>query len=259
MKKEYNKKFIMNSIYNHRSIRKFTAKQIEEEKLQAIYNAISRASNTGNMQWYSVVVTTSEEIKDRLCTEAHFNQQMVKSAPLVLTFCADINRFNKWCSQRNAAPGYDNFLSLYTATIDATIAAQNACIAAEEQDLGICYLGTTNYNAQKIIDILALPKFVLPVTTVVVGYADESPELTERLPLEAIIHNETYTDYTEEKIDALYEGKEALKENISFVKENNTENLAQIFTNIRYTKTNNIVFSQSLLDTLKKQGFMNNE
>ena len=94
---------------------------------------------------------------------------MVKQAPVVLTFCADFNRFNKWCRLRKAEPGYDNFLSFITAAIDALLVAQNVCVAAEDAGLGICYLGTTTYMADKIIEILDLPEGVVPVTTVTLG------------------------------------------------------------------------------------------
>ena len=70
---------------------------------------------------------------------------MVTEAPVLLTFCADFNRFNKWCLLNNAVPGYDNFLSFMTAAIDALLVAQTVCIAAEARGLGICYLGTTTY------------------------------------------------------------------------------------------------------------------
>jgi nitroreductase len=108
------------------------------------------------MQVYSIIVTKSDEVKQQLAP-CHFNQGMVTQAPVVLTFCADFNRFNKWCVQRNAKPGYDNFLSFFTAAIDALLVAQNVCIAAEQNGLGICYLGTTTYTADKIIDVLTLP------------------------------------------------------------------------------------------------------
>lgn len=249
----------MKTITEHRSIRKFKNKKIEDNKLDLIYRAIAMASNTGNMQLYSVIATTAQNIKDALCEQAHFNQQMVKQAPLVLTFCADLNRFNKWCTLRNANPGYDNFLSFYTASIDSVIAAQNACIAAEEQGLGICYLGTTNYNAHKIIEILSIPKNVVPVTTIVIGYPDETPPQTERLPLQAIIHKDIYNDYSDDDINNLHYEKENLTANKKFVEENKTENLAQIFTNKRYTKENNVYFSKLLLDIIEKQGFNNNK
>jgi FMN reductase (NADPH) len=210
------------------------------------------------MQVYSIVVTTNQDIKDQLLP-CHFNQGMVKQAPVVLTFCADFNRFNKWCLQRNAIPGYDNFLSFFTAAIDALLVAQNVCIAAEEQGLGICYLGTTTYTADKIIDILKLPKGVVPVTTVVIGYPDEAPELTDRLPLASVIHQDIYQDYSEGDIDQIYAGKEALPFTQKLLKENNKETFAQIFTDNRYTKKDNVAFSKVLLKVLEQQGFMNNE
>lgn len=250
---------MLDTIFNHRSIRKYKSDAIPENVMNDIYQAISMASNTGNMQIYSVIETTDEDLRTQLCEKAHFNQPMVKQAPVVLTFCADLNRFNKWCSQRKTKPGYDNFLSFYTASIDATIAAQNACIAAEAHGLGICYLGTTNYNADAIIEILDLPKDVVPVTTVVLGYPDESPELTERLPLKSIIHKEKYNDFSKEDIDTIYDERDNSEFTKALIEENGTETLAQVFTEKRYTETNNKVFSQKLLSAIEKQGFMNNK
>jgi len=248
----------MNVILNHRSIRKYKSDPIEESILNDILYAGTRASTTGNMQVYSIIVTTDQEIKNQL-SPCHFNQPMVKQAPVVLTFCADFNRFNKWCSQRKATPGYDNFLSFFTAAIDALLAAQNVCIAAEEKGLGICYLGTTTYTADKIIEILKLPKGVVPVTTVVVGYPDETPELTDRLPLASILHKEIYQDFSEGDIDQTYLAKESLPLTQKLLQENNKETLAQIFTDNRYTKKDNVAFSKVLLKVLEQQGFMNNE
>jgi hypothetical protein len=175
---------------------------------------------------------------------------------VVLTFCADFNRFNKWCRLRNADPGYDNFLSFMTAAIDALIVAQTVCIAAESKGLGICYLGTTTYMAHKIIEILKLPKGVVPVTTVTIGWPDERPDQVDRLPLNSIIHNEVYTDYPDEDIDLYYSEKEERSDSQQFVKENNKSTLAQVFTDIRYKKEDNVTFSKILLQVLKDQGFM---
>lgn len=248
----------MNAIFNHRSIRKYKGDPISKDILEKILHAASRASTTGNMQVYSIVVTTDNNIKKQLW-EAHFKQDMVLQAPIVLTFLADFNRFNKWCKNRKAVPGYDNFLSFFTAAIDALLAAQNAALEAEEHGLGICYLGTTIYMAKKIIEILHLPKGVVPVTTIVLGYPDENPPLTDRLPLEGIVHYETYKDYSVEDINKIYAEKEALPSNKELVEINKTETLAQIFTEKRYTKKDNVAFSQALLQVLQEQGFMNNE
>jgi hypothetical protein len=184
---------------------------------------------------------------------------MIKQAPLVLTFCADFNRFNKWCSQRKAVPGYDNFLSFTTATIDALLVTQNVALAAESFGLGICYLGTTTYMTKKIISILELPKFVIPVATLVLGYPDEIPPLTDRIPLSGVVHYEKYKDYSKEDIDTIYQEKEALPFSKELLKINNKETLAQIFTDNRYKKSDNVTFSKMLLEVLGEQGYMNNE
>lgn len=249
---------MLDTIFNHRSIRKYADREIDREILKKILVAGSRASTTGNMQVYSIIVTTQQDLKEKLW-QAHFKQDMVMQAPVILTFCADFNRFNQWCTQRKANPGYDNFLSFYTASIDALLVAQNVALAAESYDLGICYLGTTTYMAESIIGILNIPKYVVPVTTLVVGYPDESPALTDRLPLEAVVHNENYQNYTPEMIDELYREKESLELTKQLLVENGKETLAQVFTDNRYTKKDNVTFSKALLSILAKQGFMENE
>lgn len=249
---------MIQTILNHRSIRKYSEQEIEKHILDEILIAGTKASTTGNMQVYSIIVTRDEAIKNQLW-EVHFKQDMVKQAPLILTFCADFNRFNKWCKLRDAAPGYDNFLSFYTASIDALLAAQNVAVAAESHGLGICYLGTTTYMADKIISILDIPKNVVPVTTIVIGYPDENPGLTDRLPLEGIVHYEKYTEFGEHKINEIYTEKEKLPSTKELIEINQTENLAQIFTDKRYTKKDNIHFSKSFLNVINKQGFMNHE
>lgn len=248
----------MHTILNHRSIRKYQDKPIDESLLNDILEAGSRASNTGNMQVYSIIVSKSQEIKEKLAP-CHFNQPMVKQAPVVLTFCTDINRFNKWCLQRKATPGYDNFLWFCNATIDAMLAAQNVCIAAEENGLGICYLGTTLYCADKIVDVLQLPKGVIPITTVTMGYPDEHPEKQDRLPLPSILHKEIYQDFSEGDIDQVYAYKESLPLTQRLLAENRKETLAQIFTDNRYPKADNIKISKMLIELLEKQGYMNND
>ena len=246
---------MIDTILNHRTVRKYKTDNISDKDLEDILNAGIRASTTGNMQLYSIIVTRDKEMKEKL-SPSHFNQSMVKDAPIVLTFCADFNRFNKWCEARNAKPGYDNFLSFYTASVDAMLVAQNVTLAAEEKGFGICYLGTTNYMAQQIIDTLNLPKGVVPVTTITLGVPDEVTELSDRLPLDGVVHFEEYQDYSIEDIDRVYVEKEALPQTKQLLEDNNKETLAQIFTDNRYTKENNENFSRALIEVLNKQGFM---
>lgn len=249
-------KDIKDSLFSRKTIRKYSSDEISEELLNDLLRAGCRSSTTGNMQVYSIIITRDEE-KKRELLPLHFNQKMVMEAPVLLTFCADFNRFNKWCLIRNAEPGYDNFLSFITAAIDALLVAQTVCIAAEARGLGICYLGTTTYMAHKIIDVLKLPKGVVPVTTISLGWPAEDPEQPDRLPLEAVIHNEVYSDYSDPDIESYYSEKESRADSRQFIKENNKTTLAQVFTDVRYKKEDNIYFSKILLQVLKDQGFMN--
>jgi nitroreductase len=243
-------------LLNRRTIRKYANEDVGEALLNELLSMACRASTTGNMQVYSIIVTRDEE-KKRELAPFHFNQKMITEAPLVLTFCADFNRFSKWCRLRKAEPGYDNFLSFVTAAIDALLVAQTLCIASEARGLGVCYLGTTTYMAHKIIEVLKLPRGVVPVTTVTLGWPGEQPEQVDRLPLEAVIHNEVYCDYSDDLIELLYKEKEGRSDSIQFIEENKKETLAQVFTDVRYKKADNVYFSNMFMQVLKDQGFMN--
>ena len=245
----------MNNILTRRTIRKYATKDVDNEMLSDLLAKASRTQTMGNMQLYSVVITRSEEGKKALAP-AHFNQPMVTQAPVVLTICADFRRATDWCMQRKADPGYDNFLSFINASTDALLYTQTFCNLAEEAGLGLCFLGTTVYMPEMIIDALKLPQLVMPVATLTVGWPDEEPALTDRLPLESFVHEETYKPYTAETIDKYYSEKEALEENREFVRINNKETLAQIFTDIRYTRKDNVAMSESMIRALRRQGFM---
>ena len=245
----------MKTINTRRSIRRYAKREVSEELLNRLLTEAMRTQTMGNLQFYSVVVTRSDEMKQRLAP-AHFNQPMVTQAPVVLTFCADTRRMTAWADNRQATPGYDNLLSYQNAATDALLFCQTFCNLAEEEGLGCCFLGTTVYMPQMIIDTLQLPRLVMPVATITLGWPDEQPPLTDRLPLAAIIHNEMYTDYTPESIDRFYAEKEALPENEEFVRINNKQTLAQVFTDCRYTKKDNEALSKGLMEALKAQGFV---
>lgn len=244
----------MDILNKHVTIRKFSNREVEQSLLENLLYSGTRASTTGNMQTYSMIVTRDEAFKKKLAP-LHFNQPVAVNAPVLVTFLADFNRFSRWCRLNDAEPGYSNFLSFFTASIDALLVAQNVCVAAESKGLGICYLGTTTYNAKEIIEVLGLPSLTFPVTTVAIGYPEKVPDLTDRIPLKGIIHYEQYKDYSESRIRDLYSHKENLEQMKQFVKENNKKTLAQVFTDIRYKKADNEFFSQKMIQTLKGQGF----
>ena len=218
----------MKTFAERRSIRKYSQRPVPGELIESLAAGASRAATMGNMQLYSLVVTTDLDTKSRLA-DAHHRQPMVVEAPAVLTFCADFNRFARWCECRDAVPGYGNFVSFFNAT--------------------------TVDNPGDIIGILGLPRLVFPVLTVALGYPDEHPEQTDRLPVEGIIHHDRYKDYSAGDIDRIYAAKEALPESRYFVELNGTDNLAQVFTRFRFTEVDNLAMSEKMTAALKKQGF----
>ena len=245
----------MQTINTRRSIRRYQDKDVDNTLLTRLIKEAERTQTMGNLQLYSVVVTRSKELKTKLAP-AHFNQPMVTGAPVVLTFCADYRRTTLWAEQRQATPGYDNPLSFVNAMTDALLFCQTFCNLAEEEGLGCCFLGTTVYQPQSIIDTLQLPELVFPVATITLGWPDENPPLSDRLPVSTIIHEETFHDYSAADIDKAYAYKEQLDENKEFVKINNKQTLAQIFTDCRYTKADCEAMSETLLEALRKQKFL---
>ncbi len=245
----------MKSLNQRKSIRKYSDKEVSESLLSQLLEEAEHTPTMGNLQLYSIIITRSEEGKKALAP-AHFNQPMITGAPVVLTICADFRRTTIWAKDRKAAPGYDNFLSFMNAATDALLYTQTFCNLAEEVGLGTCFLGTTIYMPQLIINTLKLPRLVFPVATITLGWPDENPAQSDRLPLQAIIHDEHYKDYTPEKIDRFYAEKENRKDNRHFVEINKKETLAQVYTDIRYTEKDNITLSSGMIEALRHQGFL---
>ena len=253
---------LLETINAHRSIREYRSKEISEEDLQEILHAATRASSSGNMQTYSIIVTRDSERRDALW-KMHFEQDMIRQAPLLLTFCVDWRRMNRWCRLRGTEPGYDNFLCFLVGFADALLAAQNAALAAESLGLGICYMGTTLCSTPELIEFFGLPSDVFPATTLVVGVPDEDPELRARLPLSSIVHQECYQDPDDQAVLETYRSREVegwnrymgFPELAERIRQSGVKNLAQVYTQLKYTLEDNQRFSRNLLSSLQRQGF----
>lgn len=243
-----------NYFSTRRTIRKYEpSRPVSIELIDKMLEDAARAANTGNMQTYSVIVSTDPEEIARLAP-AHFNQPAITGAKAVLTFCIDFNRFNRWCRINGTEPGLNNLQGFTWGVIDTSIFAQQFVTIAEMNGLGTCYLGTTTYNAGQIAETLGLPSDVVPVITVTVGYPAESPELQERLPIGAIVHHGRYVNPSDDELREVYSEKENLESSKQFVKENNKENLAQVFAEVRYPRAANEQFSRVYKEYLKNQG-----
>ena len=114
------------------SVRKYTADPVSDELLNNLLEKASHTQTMGNLQLYSVVVTRDQAMKESLAP-AHFSQPMVTGAPVLLTFCADFRRTTDWALNRQANPGYNNFLSYQNASTDALLFCQRFCDLAEAE------------------------------------------------------------------------------------------------------------------------------
>ncbi|MDE6019126.1 MAG: nitroreductase family protein [Muribaculaceae bacterium] len=248
MKKDY--------FSNRTTVRNYAKKHIPEDILDSILEKAMRAPTCGNMQLYSVIVTRDPANLEKLAKE-HFNQPAAAGADVILTVCADFNRFTQWCEASNAKPGYDNFHSFMMALTDAIIYTQQIVTIAEMEGIGTCYLGTVNYNAGQISELLRLPDLVVPVASLSLGYPDnDTIDQCERLPLDAIRHYETYRNDSKDEIVELFKSKDDFDINKQFVVENKKESLAQVFTDIRYPESVNKTVSDSFIALLKNKRFL---
>lgn len=247
---------------SHRSIRSFTSQDIDADLLDDILTTGLRSSSAGNMQTWSVIVTQDQANKRKLY-ELHREQTMILEAPLVLTFCADVFRMREWVRVNNSRQSFDDFLGFLTGAVDAVIAAQSITLAAESVGLGICYMGTTWWAADQLIEMLELPKGVFPVTSLVVGYPAEDPNLRDRLPLEVIVHQEKYRRLSDDEIRQAH----AEREKNAWARYNAVDSVRQklaaagisrvtdFYTSeFKYSKELHTHISQMLMKTLKEQG-----
>ncbi|MGW8144091.1 MAG: nitroreductase family protein [Anaerolineales bacterium] len=255
---------IIETIHWHRSIRKYKPDEIPQDLLQEILEAGIRASSSGNMQSYSIIVTQEKSLREELY-KAHFQKNMVLEAPTLLTFCADFHRMRHWLRLSDAPDNFDNFMSFMVAAIDAILVSQNVALAAESKGLGICYLGSTFSNCDEVGRILNLPDNVVPVVGFTLGYPNEVPPLRDRLPLDGLVHYETYRDYDDARIREIYRQRElkgwdrymSYPRLRKLIIDSGVENLAQVYTEVKYTRQSYQEFSRRVLNYLKMQDFMN--
>lgn len=247
----------MNNDYflSRRSCRDFKDEAIDLSKIEEIIRKAAKAPTCGNMQLYSVIIT-SENGGLRKLASLHYNQPAASTAPVILTICADFNRFTRWCEINKANAGYDNFHSFITAMTDAVILAQQIVTVAEIEGLASCYLGTVTYNAKEISDLLQLPDLVVPVASVSLGIANSDGEKTDRLPLKGFVHKEIYQKKTDEDIIEIFKIHDENPSNRQFMEENHKDNLAQVFAEVRYPKEANESLSKNFMDLLKDKGFI---
>ncbi|RWZ60821.1 oxygen-insensitive NADPH nitroreductase [Halobacillus fulvus] len=183
----------IDTLLNHRSIRKFQDVPIEKDQLETILAAAQQASTSSYMMAYSIIGVTDPDKKAALSEIS--GQSYVKDNGHLLVFCADLNRPTLKASQEQYEQMLDNLENsehFLVSSIDAALAAQNAAIAAESLGLGICYIGSLRNNIAKVDEILELPDHVIPLFGLVMGVPAHEPERKPRLPQKAVYFENSY-------------------------------------------------------------------
>ena len=180
-------------MYQHASVRNYNPDPVPNEMIETMVAAGQRASTSSNMQMFSVLVTTDEGKRTDLM-ELCGSQKHILQAPVFLAWCADLSRLERICQLQ----GYDhqsgNMENLILSVVDVAIAMQNAALAAESLGLGFCYIGGIRNNPNEIIKLFDLPKLVFPISGMTLGWPQKAPLTRPRLPLEAVLHWESYQE-----------------------------------------------------------------
>ncbi|MCT2534347.1 oxygen-insensitive NADPH nitroreductase [Aquibacillus koreensis] len=183
------------TILQHRSIRKFKAEKLGDEQINTIVDAASRASTSSYMMAFSII-GVKDQRKKKILAEIS-NQPYVQENGHLLLFCADLYRNSIHADDKqyeSMLPNLENTEHFLVASIDAALAAQNAAIAAESLGLGICYIGSIRNNIQLVNDTFDLPQHVIPLFGLAIGVPNHSPETKPRLPKEAFYFEDNYVD-----------------------------------------------------------------
>ncbi|MGJ9458607.1 oxygen-insensitive NADPH nitroreductase [Oceanobacillus sp. CF4.6] len=191
---------VIQTLLNHRSIRKFTDRKLSQEQIHTIVKSAQQASTSSNVMAYSIIGVTDQNLKNELYKVSGHTH--VKNNAHMLLFCGDLHRINQLANTEEKQYMESNLESteqLIVATIDAALAAQNATIAAESMGLGICYIGSLRNDINRVNELLELPGHVIPLFGLVIGYPDHNPEIKPRLPIDSIYHENKYKPFAEQE------------------------------------------------------------
>ncbi|GAA0344915.1 oxygen-insensitive NADPH nitroreductase [Bacillus carboniphilus] len=184
---------VIETILNHRSIRKFKDQPLSKEQIELIVKSAQAASTSSYIQAYSII-GVSDPAKKQALSEVAGNQAYVANNGHFFVFCADLHRHQKIGEYegRNVMPSIESTEKFMVTLIDAALAAQNAAVAAESMGLGLCYIGGIRNNLEKVAEILKTPDHVIPLFGLAVGFPDTQTDQKPRLPLEHVYHENEY-------------------------------------------------------------------
>lgn len=194
---------VIETMLNHKSIRKFIEKPVPGEQLDLILRSAQSASTSSFLQAYSIINIVDKEKRSKLRSLSG-DQEYIETAAVFLVFCADLNRMKSVYAQAGKTSDYESGWTetFIIATVDTALAGQNALLAAESLGLGGVYIGGIRNNPEAVCELLNLPDEVYPVFGMCLGYPNQSPEVKERLPAAIVIHEDAYKELDPEVLHA---------------------------------------------------------
>lgn len=125
---------VFKCIQTRRSVRNYSQKKVEFDKLTLILEAATKAPTSGNLQDYRFIIVNDKQKIRNLAT--HCNEQYwIAKAPVAIIVCADTEKTELYYGLRGQR--------LY-ATQNSAAAVQNILLAAHAQGLGACWIGAFN-------------------------------------------------------------------------------------------------------------------
>ena len=188
-----------------RSVRVFKDQKIPEHIVEKLMDAAHNFPSGGNFQPLSIIIVQEGEGREEL-GRLFGSQPWVKNAPLLLIFCVDFYRVKKWATLSGAdfqgENGPFHFLMAYA---DLMCAAENVVILSESFRLGSVYIGGIQRIIDSIREYFLIPKLVLPMMLLCIGYPEIVPKSPPKLNRNVIFHNEKYKMLNDDEIQKAYD------------------------------------------------------
>jgi nitroreductase len=165
---------ILKTIKERRSVRRFQKKEIPEEIIDKLIEALIWAPSAGNLQSRKFHFVFNKEIKERLA-QAALDQRFIAQAPLVVVGCTDDEIQWKYGERGK---------KLYSIC-DVACGIQNLMLLARDLGLGSCWVGA--FDEKEVSKILNLPESLHPIVITPVGYPAEEPKVPPRIPKEIAV------------------------------------------------------------------------
>ena len=236
---------VIQSLFDRKSIRVFTDREITPDEKDLILRSAVQAPTAGNQQLYTIIDVTDQAVKDILVKTCD-NQPFIASAKMVLIFCADCKKWYDAFRFAGCEPRQPRVGDLALAISDATIAAQNAVVAAESLGIGSCYIGDIMENCEQHRELLKLPKYVFPCCMLVFGYPTEQQQERKkplRSPMDSIVHENHYHEMDAAELEAMLD--------IRVAPGNTYENWITAFCKRKYNSEFSREMSRSVSEYLK--------